>query len=413
MVRFFYNIVMQVAMFAARIVALWNPKVKLFVDGRKGLLDRIEQACGKEKDIIWFHTSSYGDFEEGRPIIDETRKRYPDAKILLTFFSPAGYEMRKTYKSVDWVFYLPMDNSRNVRRFLDIVRPKKAIFTLGEYWYNYLTELRERKIDTYVMSVRILPSSPYLKWYGFLHRSLFKTCYKRIIVKDAVTEEILHGIGASAAVKVGDARFDRVLDIANEPWTDPIVEKWACGKKVFIAGSTCEGDDDIVLATAAKHPEMKFLFIPHELFPEPVLHIKAEAKHGCVIYTETNPDDAALESAQILVINKVGLLARVYRYGFASYIGGGFINMPHSVIEPAVYGLPVGMGPQYQRDLHFVDLMEMGAGASFKNAAEFETWYDRLVSDSAFLEDASRKAAAYCAENKGATDTIMNLIFGD
>jgi 3-deoxy-D-manno-octulosonic-acid transferase len=179
-----YSFCIRIAFFIARIMGLWNEKMRFFVKGRKNLLEKIQQAVSGYDNIIWFHAASYGDFEEARPIVDATRKKFPDRKILLTFFSPSGYEARKTYKSVDWVFYLPMDTLSNVRKFVEIVRPSKAIFTIGEYWRNYLKELRSHDVDTYIMSVRILPDSPYLKWYGFFYREIFRTAYKNIIVKD-------------------------------------------------------------------------------------------------------------------------------------------------------------------------------------------------------------------------------------
>ncbi|MFA6592472.1 MAG: glycosyltransferase N-terminal domain-containing protein [Bacteroidales bacterium] len=421
-----YSIAINIVFFFLRIVGLWNEKVRLFVKGRKELLDRIEAAVKDYDDIIWFHTASYGDFEEARPIVDATRKAFPERKILLTFFSPSGYEARKTYKSVDWVFYLPMDTKRNAGEFLRIVRPVKAIFTIGEYWRNYLTQLKMHNVDTYVMSVRILPDSPYLKWYGAFYRNLFRNCYKNIIVKDAESVKLLKGIGAPNVTHVGDARFDRVIDIASEPWHNSVVESWACGRKVFVAGSTCPGgDDDLVIYVANKHPEDKFLFIPHEIEAVPIKHITDSVRGGCVIYSDVEkafePDassqsreaaEKALSHAQALVIDKVGMLSKLYRYGFASLVGGAFINMPHSVIEPAVYGLPVAMGPQYERDLHFVDMLREGAAVSVKTGEELDQWYVRLKTEPAFLSESGKKAIAYCASNKGATETIMHLIFG-
>ncbi|MCI1785464.1 MAG: hypothetical protein LKI59_04910 [Bacteroidales bacterium] len=420
-----YSLTIRIVFFFLRIVGLWNEKVRLFVKGRKNLLPRIAEAVKGYDNIIWFHTASYGDFEEARPIVDATRKKFPESKILLTFFSPSGYEARKTYKSVDWVFYLPMDTAHDTRMFIETVRPAKAIFTIGEYWSNYLKQLRSHNIDTYVMSVRILPDSPYLKWYGAPYRKIFRTSYKNIFVKDEQTMEILKCVGAPTVTHVGDARFDRVLDIASEEWHDDIVDVWTGGRKAFIAGSTCAGgDDDLVIYVANRHLSDKFLFIPHEIEAAPVKHICDNIKGNTVIYSEmeaafsggvqTEAYNAAkdkLEKAQVLIIDKVGMLSKLYRYGFASFVGGAFINMPHSVIEPAVYGLPVAMGPQYEKDLHFVDLKNLGAGISVKTGGELNAWYEKLVKNPEYLATVSHMALDYCAGNKGATDTIMHLIF--
>ena len=421
-----YTLAINIVSLLLKVIALWNKKIKLFVDGRKDVLSRIQNAVSGYDGIIWFHTASMGEFEEARPIIEATRKRFPDRKILLTFFSPSGYEPRKRWPVVDWVFYLPLDTAGNARRFVEAVRPSKAIFTIGEFWFNYLSQLRKHNVDTYIMSVRITMKEPYLKWYGGAYRRLLRTSYKAVMVKDHNTEKLLQEIGCKNVKVTGDARFDRVKAVACEKWSDPVVETWLGGKKAFVAGSTCFKDDDLVIALANKYTDVKVLIIPHEIDNEPIEHIVDSVANGAVVYSDVenafsrNCSDTqakeqvsgSLRSAQVLIVNKIGMLSKLYRYGDSALIGGGFINMPHSVIEASVYGMPVVMGPQYHKSLPFIELMELGAATPVCDDKDILAWYQRLYDDPEYLGKVSNIAYDYCERNTGATDIIMNEIYG-
>ena len=389
-------------------------KLKLFFQGRRGLLPKIQAACAGEQDIIWFHVASFGEFEEARPVIEATRARFPERKILLTVFSPSVYEPMKDYDQVDWVFYLPLDTPNNVRRFLNAVRPQKAIFNIGEHWPFLLNALRRRRIDTYIMSVRIEPDSPYLKWYGRLQRQILCNCYRCVMVQNEESRRLLKQMGVPEVKVVGDARVDRVVTVSAQPWSNAVVEAWSGGKKVFVAGSTYDVEDKMLVEIANTHPEGKILIIPHELDPAEVDAILATAQHGAVRYTdyEGREDDETLRNAQILVVNTVGMLSRLYRYGFAAYVGGGFTgSMPHSVVEPASYGMPVAFGPRFDRELHCKDLVALDAGFPVSNYQEMEFFYEKSVGDRAFLERTGRTAAQYCRDSAGATEAIMNILF--
>lgn len=387
-------------------------KLKLFFQGRKGLLPRIEAACHGEQDIIWFHVASFGEFEEARPVIEATRARFPDRKILMTVFSPSVYEPMKDYSQVDWVFYLPLDTPWNVRRFLNAVRPSKAIFNIGEHWPFLLNELRRRKIDTYIMSVRIEPDSPYLKWYGFMYRQVFRNCYKCVMVHNENNRQLLLKMGVPVVKVVGDARVDRVVRVSEEPWKNDIVEAWSAGKKVFVGGSTYDIEDKMLVNIANAHPEDKFMIIPHELGDAEVQDILSWSRNGALRYTDCHKADDSLSQAQILVVNTVGMLSRLYRYGYACHIGGAFRDsMPHSVVEPASYGMPVSFGPKYQRELHCKDLVALGAGFPIGTEQELADFYER-AQDPAFCEKTGAIAKKYTRDSAGATDTIMQIIFG-
>ena len=396
-------------------------KIRLFFQGRKGLLPRIAAACREHRDIIWFHVASYGEFEEARPVIEATRARFPERKILMTVFSPTVYVPMQHYAQVDWVFYLPLDTPWNVRRFLDAVRPAKAIFTITDYWPFLLGELRRRHIDTYIMSVRVEPDSKHLKWWDFNYRFIFRHCYRTVMVQNGQSRDLLLRLGVPDVRVTGDPRMDRVLALSAQDWSDPVVDAWCGGEKVFVAGSTYAPEDRMVLEMAARHPGRKILLIPHE--PE------TAGAYGCVRYTEYEgkaPDERLLH-AQILIVDTVGMLSRLYRYGYAAYVGGSFTEgAPHSVIEPAAYGIPVAFGPNYARDHHCQDLIAAGAGRSISNTAQLEAFAFEGDAPSVAKEKADapsgaspsattlsgQAARAYCMASAGATEKIMEIIFG-
>lgn len=391
-----------------------SEKIKLFVNGRKGLLRRMEFALNGAEGIIWFHVASLGEFEEARPVIDRTREHFPEAKILLTFFSPSGYEPRKNYRSADWVFYLPLDFPWTVSRFLDIVRPAKAIFTIGEHWFCLMRELRRRRVDTYIMSVRIEPDSPYLKWFGFPYRNIFRKSYNCVMVQNERSRDIFLGMGVPRVEKVGDARVDSVLEVSGEEWHNPIVEEWCGGEKVFVSGSNCPGgDDDLVIAMAKAHPDDRFLVIPHEMDPEPMKRMLSEVPASALYSDFEKKGYEGLDKVKFLIVDKVGMLSRLYRYGYAALVGGGFEIMPHSVVEPAVYGLPVIVGPKYDREVHVRNLISLGAATSVTAPQEALEWYERLHSDGEWLRNSGNAARNYCLQSSGATDRIMAIIFGE
>ncbi len=389
-------------------------KLKLFFRGRKGLLPKIEAACGAEHDIIWFHVASYGEFEEARPVIEAARAHFPERKILLTVFSPSVYEPMKDYGMVDWVFYLPLDTPWNVRRFLNAVRPAKAIFNIGELWPFLLNGLRKRNVDTYIMSVRCEPDSPYFKWYGFTQRQIFRNCYNCVMVHNDSNRQLLTEMGVPVVETVGDARVDRVVKVSEEPWENAVVQAWCGGRKVFVGGSTSRLEDRMLVNIANGRPGVKFMIIPHEPDDALAQEIIDASRNGAVRYTDYEGKDAdkKLQDAQILVVNTVGMLSRLYRYGSACYVGGGIEGpMPHSVVEPASFGIPVAFGPKFRRELHCVDLQAMGAGFPVGTEEELAGFVDRTA-DTEFLESAGKKAWQYTRDSAGATEAIMKIIFG-
>lgn len=388
-------------------------KTKKLINGRKGLLERLEAVCGGVDGIIWFHVASLGEFEEARPVIEATRERFPQGKILLTFFSPNGYEARRNWPVVDWVFYLPFDTRRNMRRFLDIVRPSKAIFTIGELWPNLMREIRRRGMDASIMSVRTEKGASLFGLFGMGRRKSFRTCFSHVLVQNDISLQLLQGIGVPNVQKVGDARVDRVLKIAAEPWSNTLVEKWCGGEKVLVAGCTSSlQDDNLVIAIANAHPDKKIMVVPKEMNPEPMQRMIAAVGGRGALYSSFENGEKGIEKVQVLIVDKVGMLAQLYRYGYAAVVGGGFAYMPHSVIEPAVYGLPVLVGPVYSREVHFVALLALGAGTSVHTPEEAVAWFHHLIAHPEDLQKQSTLASDYCRSNAGATDAIMSILFG-
>ena len=388
-------------------------KLRKMIQGRKGLLKRLEAACGGVDGIIWFHVASLGEFQEARPVMEATRERFPEGKILLTFFSPNGYEARKDWPVADWVFYLPFDTRRAMRRFFDIVRPSKAIFTIGELWPNMMREIRRRGIDASIMSVRVEADSSLFGFFGMGRRRIFRTCYSHVLVQNQRSKELLEGIGVPNVTRVGDPRVDSVLQIAAEPWSNPLVERWSGGEKVLISGCTTSyHDEDLVIAIANAHPDKKIMVVPKEMTPGPMQRMIAGVNGRGALYSSFEHGEAGIEKVQVLIVDKVGMLARLYRYGYAAMVGAGFVIVPHSVVEPAVYGQPVLFGPKYKREPNCAELVRLGAATPVNGPEEALEWFDRLLSHPEELKRRAETAAEYCRSNAGATAAIIRILFG-
>lgn len=404
------DIVVRLGVLGAKAAALWSRKAKLWVDGRDGLLDRMATVIRPEDRVVWFHAASLGEFEEGRPVIEKIRNQYPHYKILVTFFSPSGYEIRKNYSHADWVFYLPADTTANMKRFLDIVHPEIAVFIKYEFWLNMLLEIKKRSIRTFVISARFIPNSRFFSWYGGVFRNSLKA-FETIFVQDKRSVELLENIGFSNAILAGDPRFDRVDDIAQTDWKNEIVERFKNGQKVFIGGSTCgAADEDLLQTLINNHPDTKFMIVPHEMDVEPMEKIEMNTKGGAIRYSKcTSKTD--FSNCQVLIVDTIGMLALLYRYGNWAFIGGGFIAGIHSVIEATIYGMPAVFGPNYQKNRPGIDMIELGACKSIRNAEELDAWFTPLEHDAEALRKVSDIAYQYCQQNKGASNIILNKIF--
>ena len=403
---YLYNFCIAVYALLIRLVAPFNRKARLWCEGRKGLTERLQRAIGDAEHIVWVHSSSLGEFEQGRPIVDYIRAHYPDYKILLTFFSPSGYEMRKNYPNADYVFYIPVDTRRRVRQFLDAVKPEVAIFVKNEFWLNMLAELRRRNIRTYLASAIFRRNSIFFNPVGDIWRKALHS-FDALFVQDEGSKALLAEIGVENVVVAGDTRFDRVSAIAEQAEKVEIIEQFKGDKRLFVAGSTWGPDEDILLPLINENPDIKFVIAPHEMDESRIERLLREVKGGAVRYTQL-PSDFA--DKQVLVLDTIGLLSRVYGSAEWAYVGGGFGVGIHSTLEAAVYGMPVAFGTNYRKFREACDLIALGAGRSVRSAEELKVWFDELKSDGDYLARLSALAKVYVGQQRGATEKIVNEI---
>ena len=367
----------------------------------------LRQQLEKDARYIWFHAASLGEFEQGRPLIEKIRAKYPDYRILLTFFSPSGYEVRKNYRGADIVCYLPFDKPRDVRKFLDLVNPCMAFFIKYEFWKNYLDELHKRRIPVYSVSSIFRRGQIFFKWYGGTYRNVLRN-FDHIFVQNERSKRYLAKIGINRVTVVGDTRFDRVLQIREEAKDLPLVELFKNNTMTFVAGSSWQPDEDLFIEYFNQHPEVKLIIAPHVIDENHLVEIIRKLKRPYVRYTRA--DEKNVRKADCLIIDCFGLLSSIYRYGEIAYIGGGFGVGIHNTLEAAVYGIPVIFGPKYQKFQEAVQLLEAKGGFSVKSYEELKALLDRMLEDESFLRETGTNAGTYVTGNAGATDKVLGMI---
>ena len=404
-----YNIVISLYARCIALVARWYPKAKLWSEGRKGLFERMAEAIKPGERIVWVHTASLGEFEQGRPVIEKIRARYPEYKILLTLFSPSGYEIRKNYQGADYIFYLPADTAKNARKFLDIVRPEVAIFVKYEFWLNLLAELRKREVKTYIISAIFRRNSVFFRVYGSMWRKALRT-FRTIFVQNEESKELLASIGFENVVVAGDSRFDRVAEIARQAKKIDLIDRFRGSSKLFVAGSTWGPDEDILVQLINDNPSVKFIIAPHEMEEERIEKLMSEVKGGALRYTRCTPL-TSFGSKQVLILDTMGMLSSVYGYASWSYIGGGFGVGIHNTLEAATFGLPIAFGPNYHKFKEARDLVTLGAASSIIDYKQLSRWFAPLRDNEVFLRKVSRLSREYTLKNQGATDRFLEEIF--
>ncbi|MCC8019607.1 MAG: 3-deoxy-D-manno-octulosonic acid transferase [Rikenellaceae bacterium] len=406
-----YNIGIWLYGLAIRLAAPFNAKAREWVRGRKGWREKVGGLFRNGDRVIWIHCASLGEFEQGRPVMERIRGEHPEYKILLTFFSPSGYRIRKDYEHADAVVYLPLDTPRNVRRFLDALRPEMAVFVKYEFWLNYLSELGRRGIGTYIISAIFRPDSVFFRPYGGMFRRALGT-FSTIFVQNRESKELLEGIGITNAVLSGDTRFDRVAEIPDTAGDVPVARRFtAGGGDVLVAGSTWPHDEELLASLLSDRAGLKVIMAPHEIEPERIERLISAFPESAVRYTACD-GQTDMARYRILIIDTIGLLSSVYRYGKYAYVGGGFGAGIHNTLEAATYGLPVAFGPNYSKFREAKELIALGAAVSVSTVDELVGWYDSLTEAPRLYADAKAKALSYIAANKGASDTIMSVIFG-
>ena len=408
--RLLYNTGIHFYHFLIWLVSCRNPKARKWLTGRKNLFERIQKEVIPGKPLLWFHVSSVGEFEQARPVIEGVRQYSPNYRILLTFFSPSGYELMKDCPLADYVFYIPLDTPRNARRFLDIVQPDKVFFVKYEFWYNFLSELKNRQIPTYIFSAIFRSSQPFFRSWGNWFRKALKT-YNHIFVQDQNSCDILHKFGFYNVSISGDTRLDRVAQIARAASELPRLETFCAGKKILIAGSTWPEDETIFLRFFNECTDpVKFVIAPHEVNPDSIGRIIAQLKRPYVLYSSASTLEE-LENAEILIIDGYGYLVSAYRYAKIAYVGGGFSTGIHSILEPAVYGMPVIFGPDHHKFHEAIEMIRIGAAHSVSSFEELETLLKSYLTDPARLAYESNIAFQYVESNRGATEQIVRYFF--
>ena len=458
-----YNIAIYIYLIGVAIGSLFNKKIKKMWRGEREAVDLLKEKVDPTAKYVWFHAASLGEFEQGRPLIEQLRATHPEYKILLTFFSPSGYEVRKNYEGADIVCYLPLDTIRNARRFLRAVHPVMAFFIKYEFWYNYLHILRHRGVPVYSVSSIFRPGQVFFKWYGRNYAKVLH-CITHFFVQNEVSLQLLKGIGIDEATVVGDTRFDRVLQIKEQSKELPIVEAFkgingkgdtckddlsedackddlsedackddlsedackddlsedACkgdlsengckGCKVFVAGSSWQPDEDIFIRFFNDHPDWKLIIAPHVIGEDHLAYILDKLQMKAVRYTQATEQSAA--EARCLIIDCFGLLSTIYRYGEIAYVGGGFGVGIHNVPEAAVWGVPVLFGPNNKRFQEAQDLLACKGSFEVTDYDSFNTIISRLISDDKFRHQCGEASANYVKSRSGATDIIMKSVVG-
>lgn len=413
-----YNIVIYFVLWGIAIASLFNEKVRKMWHGEREAFKILKQKVDPNAKYIWFHAASLGEFEQGRPLMERIRKDYPQYKILLTFYSPSGYEVRKNYEGADIICYMPVDTRLNAIRFLRLVRPVMAFFIKYEFWSNFLHILKHRNIPTYSVSSIFREDQVFFKWYGRNYAGVLK-CFTRFFVQNEESKRLLEGIGITAVDVVGDTRFDRVLQIKEAAKQLPICEAFRTGVassqsadvphhdfKVFVAGSSWPPDENIFIPFFNEHKDWRLLIAPHVIAEEHLKLILSLIKGKKVVrYTQTTPEEAA--EADVLIIDCFGLLSSMYNYGDVAYIGGGFGVGIHNTLEAAVWNMPVIFGPNNKKFQEAQGLLKSGGGFKINTYEDFSGLMSSLMNDENFLKQAGDKAGAFVAHLAGATDKVL------
>lgn len=412
MQKLIYIIYVRLYPVIAALVAPLSNKAKLWLTGRKNIFENISEALSKDpSQKLWMHCSSLSEFEQGRTLLQELKSIYPGKKIILTFFSPSGFEAKKYTTVADYVFYIPMDTPVNAKTFLDITKPSTALFIQDGYWYFYLKELHRRNIPVILIAGIFFNSSTFLKWYGRIHREMLG-CFSQIFVQTNESKELLKKVNIENVTVTGDTRFDRVLEIAAEQKSFPAIEKFISNSKTIVAGSTWIDDDEVIDHYANTHHDIKFIIAPQEISKARLLECKALYKHA-VFYSEydalINHDKIVPEDINTVIIDSMGILKFLYRYATICYVGGGFGNDGvHNILEAAVYYKPIVFGPAYENFPGANELVEKGGAFDVEDALELEAQLDELMGDENLYSVACRTSGDFVKQHAGATGSVIN-----
>jgi 3-deoxy-D-manno-octulosonic-acid transferase len=388
------------------VAAPFNQKAKLMLQGREKQFEKLEQAfAGNTAPVVWFHCASLGEFEQGRPVIEAFKAEFPEYKVMLTFFSPSGYEVRKNYSGADFIYYLPLDSAANARRFISIVQPKLAVFVKYEFWHYYLQELEQRYIPILSISAIFRPEQVFFKTYGEFNRNMLRR-FTHIYTQNQQSLELLQTIDITNATIAGDTRFDRVLQTAATIKPIPLVDAFTSGSEVFMVGSSWPTDIEVLLPFIQKYKStIKFIIAPHEIHESGITTLIQTIGDGAVRFSQA--DAATIANYKVLVIDNIGMLSALYSYGTYAFIGGAFGKGLHNTLEAAVFGLPLFFGPKYSKFQEAVDLVKLGCAFPVNNADELLATFEKVHTTPGARQTITNTEKQYVQEQAGATTQIM------
>lgn len=404
---FLYSLGLKFYYAAILLASLFNRKARLWIGGRKGIFNKIKSQIKPDSNLLWFHASSLGEFEQGRPLIEALKNGNKSVKILLTFFSPSGYENRKNYKTADYIFYLPIDSKRNAYKFVKLVNPSKAFFIKYEFWYHYLNQLQINNIPVYLVSANFRQNQVFFRWYGGWFRNILHK-FTHIFVQNKKSEYLLKQIGLNNVTISGDTRFDRVAEIARQAKEIEIAEKFKQDSQVIIGGSTWDKDEEILVEFInTSSLNIKYIIAPHEIHESNIQRIIKSINKPVIRFSLASTSN--ISDYKVLIIDNIGMLSSLYRYANIAYIGGGFGVGIHNILEAATFGLPVVFGPNYGKFQEAVDLVESGGAFPVKDYGSLKTQFENLLGRTEENE-AGKISREYVLKNQGATDIILNKI---
>ena len=403
-----YNLAIYLYLLGVAVYSRFNEKVRKMWRGERDAFRILREQVDPNARYVWFHAASLGEFEQGRPLMEQMKREHPDIKILLTFFSPSGYEVRKNYEGADIICYLPLDTITNARRFLRTVRPEMAFFIKYEFWYNYLHILKHRNVPVYSVSSIFRDGQVFFRWYGRQYGKVLK-CFTHFYVQNEKSKELLNKIGLTNVTITGDTRFDRVLQIKEQAKQLTVIEQFTKGQKVFIAGSSWQPDEDIFIKYFNEHRDWKLVIAPHVIGEDHLQQIEKLLEGRKVVrYTDISENSKDLEDAEALIINCFGLLSSIYNYAGVTYVGGGFGVGIHNTLEAAVWDVPVIFGPNNEKFHEAQGLKACEGGFEITCYEDFERLMNRFESDADYLKHAGQQAGDYVKQLSGATKRILS-----
>ncbi|MCQ2250471.1 MAG: 3-deoxy-D-manno-octulosonic acid transferase [Bacteroidales bacterium] len=404
---FFYTLGIRAYNAVAKMISPFNEKAKDYTQGRKNLFENLAKGVNPNDKNVWFHVSSLGEFEQARPVMEKMRTLYPDHKIILTFFSPSGYNVRHNYNGADYVCYMPADTPANARKFLDIVNPKVIFFVKYDFWYNFLSEVHRRAIPLYIFSTIFRKEQVFFKWYGKKYKEVL-SFFTHFFVQDENSVKLLAENGITNVTIAGDTRFDRVCQITQNAKNIPLVDKFVGDSRVIVAGSSWPPDEKLIFEAIdrlkSKH-NIKLIIAPHEIHEGHLSAIEKMLNVKNVRFSKASEDTVA--ENDVLIIDNFGMLSSLYKYAEIAYVGGGFGVGIHNILEAVSYSIPVAFGTNYKKFKEAVDLVSLGSACTIRDAEELYSVFDRYLSDSALLERAGKISLEYVQKNLGAADTIL------